>query len=268
MGGWNGTCGLSQLPIYEGQPVMGFLVKESNLKRLMGGGDCYARDLFAPMTPVIKGYYTGYGDMEQIENEALILPFIQSFFEQNLLKFDETSGEEFPMDFRELSLEQWLHLVERGAIYAEERNFITKEVERLNVGMMMVIPSVFETLAQTPQMTEEMVIFKEEIRSQQEVIEKFQDLTQIKNVLHAFDTSFHRAAYHLKGCWQVYLETEDEALYQALLQTEALEWMLQALRKFWMPQSGVGSQSNHMLFKPLLEGMTRYMRKCEKEWEL
>lgn len=264
MGGWNGTCGLSQLPIYEGQPVMGFLVKESNLKRLMGGGDCYARDLFAPMTPAIKGCYTGDGEVKQIENEALILPFIQSFFEQGRLKFDETSGEEFPMDFRELSLEQWLHLVEREAIYAEERNFITKEVERLNVGMMMVIPSVFETLAQTPQMTEEMVIFKEEIRSQQEMVKEFQGFTH----LHVFDTTFHRAAYHLKSYWQFYLKTEDETLYQALLQTEALEWMLQQLRKFWMPQSGVGSQDDHTLFKPLLEGMTRYMRKCEKEWEL
>ena len=77
MGCWNGTCGISQMPILAGQKIWAFLIGIGGYTdNPSSSGHCYSTDLGFPMTLPIRGVYNDYGGIEDIEenyNMELIL---------------------------------------------------------------------------------------------------------------------------------------------------------------------------------------------------
>lgn len=78
MGCWNGTCGLSQLPIHAGDPVIGFLLEGRGARREGhngAGGYCYSTDAAAPLFIPIRGKYDDYGAIEEIKGSRILVSF-------------------------------------------------------------------------------------------------------------------------------------------------------------------------------------------------
>lgn len=108
MGCFNGTCGITNLPITVGTKVRGFiLVPNHNSygeKGLpMGSGQCYSTDSFVPLSIGIRGEYDDYGCMENIvedTNTKLILKHINKQIKDGKLKL--TERDEKPKIFKNI----------------------------------------------------------------------------------------------------------------------------------------------------------------------
>lgn len=69
MGYWNETCMLTNLPIHDDEPVVAFLIAARPDTELRAEPD----DVYAPVSPPIRGRYDDYGGLEEIENEDAVL---------------------------------------------------------------------------------------------------------------------------------------------------------------------------------------------------
>ncbi len=149
MGCWNGTCGVSRLPIQAGDPIVLFplLLELPNLERFeMGGGFCYAHDLAQPLTPGIRGVYNDYGGIEDLTGETL--PLLQAYFANNAAEFLSREGE--PADIDLTSLETVLNEgIERGELFNEDLDYSSGEVHLRPLGLMLVHANIHDELIST-----------------------------------------------------------------------------------------------------------------------
>ena len=73
MGCWNGTCGITFLPICSGERVRGILLADDFYKGRplhSGGSFCYPDDLWHPIELPLIGTYDDYGGIKDIEEDG------------------------------------------------------------------------------------------------------------------------------------------------------------------------------------------------------
>lgn len=78
MGSWNGTCGISKMPIQYGDRVKLVLLKPTNHYRSVstGSGFCDASDMYTPLCLPITGEYNDYGCIENIDEQPELFDLI------------------------------------------------------------------------------------------------------------------------------------------------------------------------------------------------
>jgi hypothetical protein len=84
MGCWNGTCAVTNLPIWAGDPIRLILTLQQSDKQGDGAGFCYSDDYWAPVALPVKGTYNDYGGIEDIKedwNTQIILDHFTKNFE-------------------------------------------------------------------------------------------------------------------------------------------------------------------------------------------
>ena len=71
MGSWNGTCGVSQLPIISGDKVRLFILIPNQIEGIKEEPNSfvYSTDLFRPLGLPIRASYSDYGAVEDIEED-------------------------------------------------------------------------------------------------------------------------------------------------------------------------------------------------------
>lgn len=83
MGSWNGTCGLTQMPIKEGEKVVLFPLLRNKNANNGGNGFCHSNNQYTPISLPLFGEYDDYGKIKNISrNENLVLNFFQKIFKQ------------------------------------------------------------------------------------------------------------------------------------------------------------------------------------------
>ena len=86
MGCWNGTCGISQMPITVGERVACFFLKHNKHSDNGGSGFCYSDNQYCPITMPIFGEYNDYGEVEKIDkNRDFVLEHIQFLIKKGSL---------------------------------------------------------------------------------------------------------------------------------------------------------------------------------------
>lgn len=78
MGSWNGTCGISKMPILYGDRVKLVLLKPTKHYRSVstGSGFCNASDMYTPICLPITGEYNDYGCIENIDEQPELFDLI------------------------------------------------------------------------------------------------------------------------------------------------------------------------------------------------
>jgi hypothetical protein len=78
MGSWNGTCGISKMPIQYGDRVKLVLLKPTKHYRNVstGSGFCNASDMYTPISLPITGEYNDYGCIENIDEQPELFDLI------------------------------------------------------------------------------------------------------------------------------------------------------------------------------------------------
>lgn len=84
MGSWNATCGVSNLPILEGDKTVIFILEgKHNNMVLVEDGICESNALYEPLLPLYTKY-CDYGKFQinSNENETLVLDYIKNQFKE------------------------------------------------------------------------------------------------------------------------------------------------------------------------------------------
>lgn len=78
MGSWNGTCGISKMPIQYGDRVKLVLLKPTKHYKSIstGSGFCDASDMYTPICLPITGEYNDYGCIENIDERPELFDLI------------------------------------------------------------------------------------------------------------------------------------------------------------------------------------------------
>lgn len=90
MGSWNGTCGLTQMPIVDGDKVVLFPVMKNKHADNGGGGFTYAHNQYSAISLPLYGEFDDYGGIENIsKNENFVLDHFVKLAKRKLFTIDE-----------------------------------------------------------------------------------------------------------------------------------------------------------------------------------
>lgn len=89
MGCWNGTCAVTRLPIFHGDPVVGFLLAQCPPTEGIAGGFYYTHGLWSPRAPHFFAKYNDYGAFEDIEVPDWVRAIIEADLRKAVLPMDE-----------------------------------------------------------------------------------------------------------------------------------------------------------------------------------
>lgn len=159
MGCWNGTCGVSQLPILAGCNVKAFLMLQSEFhSAISGSGSNYTTDFFRPWFFPVSAEYNDYGSIENIQkdwNSKYMLATFQAWLKEGkiVILHDDAEVNDPDIDAFE-KLENVFDCVERGALIfnhtserfdREQEKWVPVE-QKLKIGLFMVLDNVFDSL--------------------------------------------------------------------------------------------------------------------------
>lgn len=137
MGSWNGTCGLTQLPIQQGDKVALFVLKRDRFPSTSGGGFVYSYNQYSPICVPIFGEYDDYGGIENIyKNEEVAYVHLMYLLEDGKMPYNQKELERQKSigpitDKKPQNLKQFINdFIERGVFEG--------------IGFMMVHESVYQ----------------------------------------------------------------------------------------------------------------------------
>lgn len=248
MGCWNGTCGVSQLPIHCGDKVKLVLLKKSMYieDSVKGGGFCYSDGLFQPYSLPISGEYNDYGTIEniidpedkQFKNLSKIIDPDVIFETFESLIEDISKGEYFDLSFVMIHEDLYYNMIAEGKKtiygYGSDKMYIEDFLTPIFNNFLNFNPLHF---------------------SAGEVYTRKLPIINQQNI---FSTSFNQP--NLKELLDFYI----------------FQNMLESGRKFWSPQGSAGSQNSDYSLAILLGDYAKekykkysekYSEECDDEYE-
>lgn len=273
MGCYNGTCGLTNLPIRNGDKIVLFIMRFHARRGEGGGGIVYPTDLYSPVTLPLYGEYNDYGGIENITRNG------EEVFEH----FTKSVSKELyhPLEINEDELKR-MHLDGKPKDIDElVNNYIERGVYE-NIGFMMVLESVLDKIKEHKEDEIELLkndahkfvqIFTKEYKEDM-YLSDYEDLPGL-----GWNNSFARfwrigeGSYYsfkrpfINKLYAMDVDAKNEMI-DSLTDLITVQRVLDRTRKFWTVQSGAGSQAENyedlvMLSNIIIEREIE----VKKEWE-
>ena len=138
MGCWNGTCGITQMPIRAGERVALIFLLENKYADHGGSGFCYSNNQYSPITMPIFGEYNDYGAIEEISrrNKKVVFDHLIELIDnkQLIIKGDDDDNKEKPKDYEEL-----FDIIHDNGLQSEDGG---------TVGFMLIHEDVYKALVE------------------------------------------------------------------------------------------------------------------------
>jgi hypothetical protein len=249
MGCWNGTCLISNLPIYAGDKVVFFVLKRKRYAKLdaVEGGHHYVDDLYEPLLYPIVGEYDDYGCIENVSEDFSL---IEKYFESV-----------------ELTENDW-----------DKDNDVFRNIERGNYkgyGHALIHKDIYDALIEKTYDRGEWWTKGKSLRDHvvENIEKKTEEYFRHKQI---WDKDNGGIPFNLVGgtydlvCGRDsrdffiarYLKTQDETLRNKLIETHLINVVLSQCRKFWFTQTGSGSQSSEVELYEILAN--KMIEKCQR----
>jgi hypothetical protein len=245
MGCWNGTCLISNLPIYSGDEVVFFTLKRKRDVKAVEGGHYETDDLYEPLLYPIVGEYNDYGSIENVKEDFSLL---EEYFENV-----------------ELTQNDW-----------DKDNNVFRNIERGNYngyGHALIHKDIYDALIEKTYDRGEWWTKGKSLRDH--VVENIKKKTEQYFKEKRIWGEKMDVAPSLLGVYDIvcgrdsgdffiarYLKTQDRALLNKLIETHLINVVLSQCRKFWFTQTGSGSQSSEVeLYEILAKKM---IEKCQR----
>ena len=251
MGSWNGTCGISNLPILHGEEIVLFIIKKNQHARNGEGGYVYCNDQYEPFTFPIHGHYNDYGGIEAVSKNGEIA--FKHFIDKMIPAIGDKKGQA-PSDIEELVNDY----IERG--------------EYENIGFMMVRKDIWDAMINDPGMKVE---YEKTKQAAQSFIDSFkvkwndlkteypedEDINEFNTATYrllnpfSFSSQYGRNNFldwidnytyglnRFKGFLTKLPFQQNDDMKIALVDLITMTRILSDLRKGWMIQAGAGSQN-------------------------
>lgn len=290
MGCYNGTCGITNLSIRHGEPVVYFLLANVDNHENHDDGFCHAGDIWGPIALPVYANYNDYGSIEKFETNEPLAHLIQLLHDYGVKvepKNEYRAGFD-PQEFDTLALEDGFGLVEdalhegvlriRDICGFESTRRAAKETglkPSFRVGLVMIHREVYEELCKSyPHwLYEHLVPFSQVLddayKAYDLLVEKIDTerfiggismLRLIWDTLPRDETMFtgffdtHEGDVYITQYRHAYADRliqhakngdEKPALIAEICRFQIFSANMMALRKFWSPQSGAGSQHDN-----------------------
>lgn len=277
MGCWNGTCGITQLPIFSGDPVVVFLLIENRLEdksEWAANGHCYANQYWTTRSIQLYGEYNDYGwfDFDDDWNSQFTL----NAFQDDLVEMELGENKYHDISVTKKSLDS-LELV--GEAIHEDRLFVhsvdlmsNKKMNR-TIGTFAVHRRVFDAIVELGiDLYSGDITVKTMMKSAKEYIEKQREYVLSDTFSSvSFDFGIGESASNVfgglfgRGSGDWGSVTGSHVLYRdkirsmiiagatdkefvPILEELSKYYIFSSamgnLRKTWMPQAGSGSQAD------------------------
>lgn len=118
MGSWNNTCGLTNLPIHEGEAVYVFPIKEKDLSGYRS--HCYSTAFYRPMITPFVAEYNDYGGAENCT--GLILNDFINEMKRTLVEMDQGDNQyhDIPIRKDEFDIDKFFEAVHEDRLYVDD----------------------------------------------------------------------------------------------------------------------------------------------------
>lgn len=304
MGCWNETCGLTQLPIFSGDPVRLFFLNYVGNAEENHAGHCYTNDIWSPQYLPVTARYNDYGGVEDVVENSLTRFIINSVRDDLAMMRLRTGGGDLSgrknetLELEEFGIEDLVEQIH------EDRLRTTGTSRDLPVGWMMVHEWVYQQLTEQIDHDWRGVATRTQVYTQG--VQFYQCLlrhvktpqwlrfgkrfdfyrVEGQNQGNIFTILCNKSGLdsyqQLRGISQ-YLEllagyAEQELPTESTEVVEALVGLaeffcflshMSDMRKQWVPQSGKGSQQGDFnSYRRLFQGALEWMAQREQQWEM
>jgi uncharacterized coiled-coil protein SlyX len=301
MGYWNGTCGISQLPILSGKKVKMVLLLQSEFNQnVQGSGACHITHYFRPWFFPITAEYNGYGSIDNIDMDWNAKYMFERFREWlisgyvKILDNGECEVNSPNIDKFE-TLEDVFTCIERGALVTQNtgKKFDDKSQKwipsggYLKISMFMVLIPVWESLIietnRFKNLSENSFYLEREIEDKMRFLKAVKkaiskiggekEMDKIDGCVYDYDLfgSSMSDYYNLNHYKPILYDPSKVVVEKFLEQMEEIKNVSVAmtyLRKLWFPQSGQGSQLEELSFnRALIDGMNKHIEDRSVEIE-
>jgi hypothetical protein len=256
MGCWNGTCLVSNLPIYSGDEVVFFVLKQKRPGvKLDGleGGHFYSDDLYEPLLYPIVGEYDDYGCIENVKEDFSL---IEKYFEKVELTKDRwDGGNDIFRNIGRGNYKGYTFALIHKDIYDSLIAHLYDRKEWWSKGKGIKDFVVEETKEKAQKYYHD--------KARWEKVDGGDALMSLFSVEHFVCGRDSNDFFIAK-----YLETQDEVLFSKLIETHLIHHVLTLCRKFWFPQVGAGSQSSEVdLYETLATKMLEKCKQTRERWD-
>lgn len=237
MGCFNGTCGLTQLPIlYQERIVLVLLVKRC--KDIHGAGFSYPDDIYRPYALPIRGEYDDYGGIEKIDAScAHVFDYIL-----NQIAAGHLVCSSVPSSFAE-----FLTSIHRGEAHA---TVLGRDV--IELGAIMFHEEAFDKLIENIGARKP---YNKLYTVKQDYEARFDKLIQDRSsceetiqghLIHNYKENIlskYGLANNFNFILDKYISNQDPNIKDGVIDLMLASTALSLARKAWVPQSGAGSQA-------------------------
>lgn len=267
MGCWNGTCGITQLPIRRKDKVRCFILTNQNseyMQSRMGGGICYPDDLWAPLSPGFLAEYDEYGGVDNIVEtavtKALLKKLRQDWFPVKN-RFNEISSIDTNDSLADVV----------GKVAADESFIKPFASKQLQLGIFMIIEDIYQDLLKFNPVVRSYQSGKY-IKFSESILEDLRawysqkqsafapglppDLTRLLREVdvgqlfsdrrNAFSTILRHALEELAKEQVPFEDDRVKEIVTSISEMATLCYAMQMSRKMWHPQAGAGSQQDKL----------------------
>lgn len=287
MGSWHGTCGLTQLPIENGDKIVLFPIKKVKGRDREASGYCYQNQLYAPISLPLHGEYDDYGGIKNItRNGDLVFDHLMPFLfnanyneildaelSRNRLNENPSGIEELINNyigrnvFKDVGFMMVLENVYTNVLLKSfQENHYTDMQQSMNQFITDIDFAHFEPAKAKKRIEELVVLLDNKTMSDQELNEYQLLKCVVSNFLNMSDFpqydflqtfSFYRGYYRVFSKFALQMaKTKDHDLKQNLLDFLMFEYVLESTRKSWLPQSGKGSSEAENSYYKIIANTT------------
>ena len=266
MGSWNGTCGLTNMPIMCGEKIALIpIIKCGELTR--GGGYCYSNDLYKPLTTALIGEYNDYGSIKNVENSHFVADFFNTNYKEAIEEVAEREGEKYPDNIEEI-----IDFIERGYL--------------ADMSLMMFHYDIYKRLIDefsNRKPYKEDFTFREHIVSDYNNMKKdinefgYEMTDTFKNLFigrYDFGRYFASGVSDNKMAWftNCLINNHNDILLNEMIDLIMIKNVFEYNRRLWIPSAGIGGQNQEyklhkIIAEFIIEKEKSVTEECEEESE-
>ena len=294
MGCWYGTCGVTQLAIHAGDPVVVFLLAKAYDDKWAQNGHCYSTDYWSPFSLHIRGTYNDYGSLEGVDETDWDFRFTVDRIRRNLSKDVEIDKNNLTWE----AISESIHEDQLALAVSKIFTSVYPNLKKQPIGTMAVHKRIFDaivhnaaldtwsgrtitlesliedgrkiitTLREKSKAIKSATTKKDRDHAEfifQLELERFQTIDR-ENNLAKIVISNEGSSYNIGREYISFIskkviddapDEELETYIERLAEFYIFDLAMSRMRKTWMPQAGAGSQHDEIDLHNIVNAITK-----------
>lgn len=278
MGSWHETCGITQLPIQEGEDVALFILEEYKGYVSEKNGFTASHHLYNPIGPPVFGRYNEYGTIDNISDDGNLIykHMIKKLkTEYELIEIGANKTIVLSNETRDInSINEIVKLLERGLIKGIKFMLVHMELyDELvyKIGEQKIV-ELSEFIYTSENINRKNTKFRDKIMGD---IQDYENIVKSNKNLPMFileDQLIENYYFKYTNDYLNYYRNEQlfkESFKKRMCKFIIFDYIMNSARKLWVPQSGAGSQTlafdiSGIIADCTLSHIREYENKCNE----